>query len=75
VNATASFGAELIEPCRQRLRDIWHQALQHGQERPRLRAARVTVKLQPITRRERNIPLSLVLLVGIAYLAGRLAIP
>lgn len=43
VNATASFGAELIEPCRQRLRDIWHQALQHGQERLPVHAAAISV--------------------------------
>jgi hypothetical protein len=39
VNATASFGAELIEPCRRRLRDIWHHALQHDQARARDAAA------------------------------------
>ena len=40
-------------------------------------AASVTVRLRPITRRERNIllALGLLLLVGVAYLAGRQAFP
>jgi type II secretory pathway component PulM len=40
-------------------------------------AARVIVRLRPITRRERNIliALGLLLLVGVAYLAGRQVFP
>jgi hypothetical protein len=46
-------------------------------EAPPEEAARVTVRLRPITRRERNIliALGLLLLVSVAYLAGRLAFP
>jgi type II secretory pathway component PulM len=48
-----------------------------GAQAPAEGAARVTVKLRPITGREHNIliALSLILLAGVAYLAGRLAFP